>query len=69
VAVILAALILGASLLMRVQSSGPAIWGYPLLALLFFVVAAVGGLSLVARMAFERNAKRVERTGDGLPRR
>jgi hypothetical protein len=37
--------------------------------LLFFVVAAVGGLSLVARMAFERNAKRVERTGDGLPRR
>lgn len=44
---VLAALILGAALLMRVDT-GFRIWGYPGLALVLFLAAAAGGLWLVA---------------------
>lgn len=49
--VILAALILGASLMMRLQTSFM-ILGYPGIAMIFFLTAAIAGLILVYRMAF-----------------
>lgn len=48
---ILAALIVGAALLMQVETEYQ-ILGYPALAILFFLVAAVGGLILVYRAIF-----------------
>ena len=44
---ILAALIVGASMLMRVETSFR-IFGYPGIAMIFFIVAAVAGLALIA---------------------
>jgi ubiquinone biosynthesis protein len=47
---LIAALILGASLLMRVEA-GPTLLGYPALALIFFVIAAVAGIALSVKIA------------------
>jgi ubiquinone biosynthesis protein len=52
VGLILAALILGASLLMNVQSDYR-LWGYPALAMVFFLIAAVGGLLLMLNIIFD----------------
>ena len=49
IGVIIAALIIGAALLMRIPSTFT-IWGYPGLAMIFFCTAAVIGLWLVLRM-------------------
>ncbi len=43
---IIAALIVGASLLMRIQTSYT-LFGYPALAIVFFLIAAIGGITLV----------------------
>ena len=45
--IVLAAITIAAALMMR-YDAGPQLFGYPVLAALFFVVAAVGGLGLVA---------------------
>jgi ABC-type polysaccharide/polyol phosphate export permease len=44
---ILAALIVGASLLMQVQTDSFTIFGYPGLAMIFFIAAAAGGFHLL----------------------
>ena len=46
---ILAALIVGAAMLMRIETSWT-IFGYPGLAMLFFLVAGLGGLTLVVNI-------------------
>ncbi|MAS92890.1 MAG: ABC transporter [Verrucomicrobiales bacterium] len=51
VGLILAALIVGASMLMQVESNFT-LFGYPGLAMIFFLIAAVGGLSLVGSILF-----------------
>jgi predicted unusual protein kinase regulating ubiquinone biosynthesis (AarF/ABC1/UbiB family) len=51
IGLILAALIIGASLLMRVETSFTII-GYPGLAIIFFLLAALGGLFLVFKSLF-----------------
>jgi hypothetical protein len=51
VGLILAALIVGAALLMRVDTSFR-IWGYPGLAIIFFLVAAGGGVALLINILF-----------------
>jgi len=48
---IIAALIIGAALIMRFETSFT-ILGYPGLAMIFFLIAAIGGLSLVYRIIF-----------------
>ncbi len=48
---ILAALIVGAAMLMRVETSFR-IWGYPGLAIIFFLVAAGGGIALLINILF-----------------
>jgi hypothetical protein len=52
IGLILAALIIGAALLMRVETSF-AIIGYPGLAIIFFLLAALGGLILVFKTLFK----------------
>jgi predicted unusual protein kinase regulating ubiquinone biosynthesis (AarF/ABC1/UbiB family) len=51
VGLILAALIVGAAMLMRVETSFR-IWGYPGLAIIFFLVAAGGGITLLINILF-----------------
>ncbi len=51
VGLILAALIVGAAMLMRVETSFR-IWGCPGLAIIFFLVAAGGGITLLINMLF-----------------
>ena len=51
VRLILAALIVGAALLMRVDTSFR-IWGYPGLAIIFFLPAAGGGIALLINILF-----------------
>lgn len=48
IGIILAALIIGASLLMRVETTFR-IFGYPGMAILFFLMAAIGGIVLIIR--------------------
>ena len=48
---ILASLIIGAALMMRVETSFK-IWGYPGLPAIFFMLAAIAGLILAASIAF-----------------
>ena len=48
---ILAALIVGAAMLMRVETTFR-IWGYPGLAIIFFLVAAGGGITLLINILF-----------------
>jgi hypothetical protein len=49
---VLAALIVGAAMLMQVPTSFR-IFGYPGLAMLFFLVAALGGIILVVNILFK----------------
>jgi predicted unusual protein kinase regulating ubiquinone biosynthesis (AarF/ABC1/UbiB family) len=58
VSVILAALILGASLLTRVDFEGPQLWGYPMIAIVFFLIAAIGGIGLSLRMVLSDRRRR-----------
>jgi ubiquinone biosynthesis protein len=58
-AVILAALIVGASLLMRVPST-LTVLGYPIIAILFFLAAAAGGVALL--WSIWRGDRKTERT-------
>ena len=51
VGLILAALIVGAAMLMRVETSFR-IWGYPGLAIIFFIIAAGGGIALLINILF-----------------
>jgi predicted unusual protein kinase regulating ubiquinone biosynthesis (AarF/ABC1/UbiB family) len=51
VGLILASLIVGAAMLMRVETSFR-IWGYPGLAIIFFLVAAGGGIALLVNILF-----------------
>ena len=51
VGLIIAALIVGAALLMRVETTFR-IWGYPGLAILFFLAAAGGGMALLINIVF-----------------
>jgi predicted unusual protein kinase regulating ubiquinone biosynthesis (AarF/ABC1/UbiB family) len=66
VGLILAALIVGAAMLMRVPTSFT-IFGYPGLAMLFFLGAAAGGLSLLLRIAVADRRKRQEARTNGGP--
>ena len=60
VGVILAATIIGASILMRVQTPQFTLFGYPGLAIIFFLIAAIGGLLFAIAMLIsdERQAKK-----------
>jgi ubiquinone biosynthesis protein len=49
---LIAALILGAALMVRVEA-GPTLFGYPALALIFFLVAAVAGIALSIKIALK----------------
>ena len=51
VGLILAALIVGAAMLMRVETSFR-IWGYPGLAIILFLLAAGGGVTLLVNILF-----------------
>ncbi|MDF1813801.1 MAG: AarF/UbiB family protein [Verrucomicrobiales bacterium] len=51
VGLILSALIVGASMLMRVESKFT-IFGYPGLAMVFFLISAIGGIALVGKIIF-----------------
>ncbi|MDH5832096.1 AarF/UbiB family protein [Luteimonas sp. M1R5S18] len=62
-AVVIAALLLSSTQMMRLEV-GPTLMGYPALAMLMFLVAAVLGLTLVvSAMRHDRRARPVERTG------
>lgn len=60
---ILAALVIGASLLMRVQTNFQ-LWGYPGLAILCFIAAAAGGFWLVLNIFIQdyKDKKKIKRT-------
>jgi ubiquinone biosynthesis protein len=64
--VVLAALIVGAALLMQVPTTFR-IFGYPGLAMLFFLAAAAGGFGLIAAIVVGDRAKR-KRSSDLSPR-
>jgi ubiquinone biosynthesis protein len=49
---LIAALILGAALMVRVEA-GPTLFGYPALALIFFIIAAVAGIALSIKIALK----------------
>ncbi|HEY2713955.1 MAG TPA: AarF/ABC1/UbiB kinase family protein [Chthoniobacterales bacterium] len=57
VGLILASLIVGAAMLMRVETSFR-IWGYPGLAIIFFLVAAGGGIALLINILFYDKSNR-----------
>ena len=57
VGLILASLIVGAAMLMRVDTSFR-IWGYPALAIIFFLVAAGGGIALLINILFYDKSNR-----------
>ena len=62
-AVVIAALLLSSTQLMRLDV-GPSMWGYPALAVVMFVIAAVLAVTLVvSAMRYDRRARPVERTG------
>ena len=61
VGLVLAALIVGAAMLMRIPTSFT-IFGYPGLAMLFFLGAVAGGLLLVARIVISDRRRRQEAT-------
>src|SRR5690606_18716576 len=61
--VVIAALLLSSTQLMRLDV-GPSMWGYPALAVVMFVIAAVLAVMLVvSAMRYDRRARPVERTG------
>ena len=51
VGLLLAALIIGAAQLMRIETSWH-LFGYPALAIIFFVLAAAGALGLIVSILF-----------------
>ena len=56
---LLAALIIGAALIMRIETTYT-IFGYPALAVVFFLIAAIGAIALAANIVFtdvSRNKK------------
>lgn len=53
---LLAALIIGASLMMHVETSFT-LFGYPAIAMFFFIVAALGALGLVAQILLKDRRK------------
>jgi ubiquinone biosynthesis protein len=57
--VILAAMIIGAAMLMRVETEHE-ILGYPALAILFFLIAALGGITLMLTMLISDRRRRRE---------
>ncbi len=57
VGLVLAALIVGAALLMRVDTTFR-IWGYPGLAIIFFLIAAGGGVALLVNILFYDKSSR-----------
>jgi ubiquinone biosynthesis protein len=57
VGLVLAALVVGAAMLMQIPTSFT-IWGYPGLAMLFFLAAAGGGLALLFRIALTDRQRR-----------
>ena len=57
--VILAAMIIGAAMLMRVETDHE-ILGYPALAILFFLIAALGGIALMLTMLISDRRRRRE---------
>lgn len=68
VGLVLSAIIIGAALTMRVESS-VTLFGYPAVSMVFFLLAAVGGLVLVGSVVVtdRRDARRrTERPGGGL---
>lgn len=56
---VLAALIIGAALLMRVETSFTLL-GYPGIAMIFFLIAGIGGLILAFRILFKDESKKNE---------
>ncbi|MBX3073189.1 AarF/ABC1/UbiB kinase family protein [Candidatus Obscuribacterales bacterium] len=65
---ILAALIIGAALLMRVPTSFT-LWGYPTIAIVCFVAAAIGGFALAVQIAFYDQPHEKVKTENKPPRR
>ncbi|TDK26073.1 AarF/ABC1/UbiB kinase family protein [Luteimonas aestuarii] len=62
-AVVIAALLLSSTQMMQ-MSAGPRLFGYPALAVVMFVIAAVLGVILVvSAMRYDRHARPVERSG------
>jgi ubiquinone biosynthesis protein len=62
-AVVIAALLLSSTQLMQ-MSAGPRLFGYPALAVVMFVIAAVLGVILVvSAMRYDRHARPLERSG------
>ena len=62
-AVVIAALLLSSTQLMRLDV-GPTMFGYPALAVLMFVIAAILGITLVvSAMRYDRRARPLERIG------
>lgn len=59
---VVAALIVGAALIMRVETSFR-IWGYPGLAMIFFLMAAAAGFGLVFSIVFYDEKRRKKRDG------
>jgi hypothetical protein len=59
---VVAALIVGAALIMRVETSFR-IWGYPGLAMIFFLLAAAAGFVLVFNIMFYDEKRRKKRDG------
>jgi ubiquinone biosynthesis protein len=59
---VLAALIVGAALMMRVETSFQ-IWGYPGLPMIFFLMAAVAGIILVVSIVFYDKYPRKKKSG------
>ena len=59
---ILSALIVGAALLMRVQTSFE-IFGYPGLAIICFLIAAIGGLWLVCNILWQDHKAKLKSRG------
>ncbi len=54
---VLAALIVGAAMLMRVKTSFE-IWGYPGVAIILFLAAAAGGIALLVNILFYDKSRR-----------
>jgi predicted unusual protein kinase regulating ubiquinone biosynthesis (AarF/ABC1/UbiB family) len=64
VGIILAAVIIGAAVLMRVQTPQFMLFGYPGLAMIFFLLAAVGGLLLALAMLISDERQERKRKTD-----
>jgi hypothetical protein len=63
---VLAALIVGAALLARVETTFK-VWGYPVLAIVLFTAAAAGGVILVIRSLWQDSRHEQEVSHPGKP--